>query len=357
MLANAVAGRARIQSEANSQTREIRDRSGASIQRRIVSKASQADLQSLAPHVAELDSDERAILDLSLRYGFSDERLAPMLQIELDEVADRREAALSELGERAGVDADADRPALEQALREVPHDSWLGGELRNPSPEPAAEFGNGAPPAAAAGGAVASATPSRRTPWRAIAAVATAAALVAAIVVLASGGDGDGASHGPPASRAAGSATTPAPERSAPNTSGGGASHDGAQGHGSGQAGGGSAAPVTLKPVLGAAPSHATIRLVAAGPPPRIAVSFRPQAPQPGIYEVWLYDTVIRAQPVARISHGGGTARFTLPAGASDYRYIDISEEKPGGFPGHSGRSVERVGLPVALAGLGIGGG
>ena len=66
---------------------------------------------------------------------------------------------------------------------------------------------------------------------------------------------------------------------------------------------------------------------------------------------------MIRAQPVARISHGGGTARFTLPADASDYRYIDISEEKPGGFPGHSGRSVERVGLPVALAGLGIGGG
>ena len=52
---------------------------------------------------------------------------------------------------------------------------------------------------------------------------------------------------------------------------------------------------------------------------------------------------MIRAKPVARISRGGGTARFTLPAGASDYRYIDISEEKPGGFPGHSGRSVERV--------------
>ena len=233
-------------------------------------QAPQADAQSLAPHVAELDSDERAILDLSLRYGFSDERLAPMLQIDLDEVADRREAALSELGERAGVDADADRPALEQALREVPHDSWLGRELRDPSPEPAGTPGNGAPPAAATDDAVASATP-RAACRGAPSAVAAVAALVAAIVLLAGGGDGDGASHGPPASRAAGSATTPAPERSAPKPSGGGASHDGAQGHGSAHAGGGSAAPVTLKPIPGAAPSHATIRLVAAGPPPRIA--------------------------------------------------------------------------------------
>jgi hypothetical protein len=357
VLADAVAGRARIHSEANSQTREIRDRSGASIQRRIVTKESQTDPQSLAPHVAELDSDERAILDLSLRYGFSDERLAPMLQIDLDEVADRREAALSELGERAGVDADADRPALEQALREVPHDSWLGRELRDPTPESASTPGNGAPPAAAPDDPIASATPSRRMPWRAIAAVGGVAALVAAIVLLAGGGDGDQvASHGPAASRAAGSATLSASDPGTANPSGDGASHNGAQGHGSAHAGGGSATPVSLKPILGADPSHASIRLVAAGPPPRIALTLRPQAPQPGVYEVWLYDTVIRAEPVARISHGGGTARFTLPADASDYRYIDISEEKPGGFPGHSGRSVERVGLPTALAGIGIGG-
>ena len=348
MVANAVAGKARIHSEANSQTRVIRDRSGASIQRRIVTNESQADAQSLAPHVAELDSDERAILDLSLRYGFSDERLAPMLQIDLDEVADRREAALSELGERAGVDADADRSGLEQALREVPHDSWLGRELSDPEPgarrdarkRRSAGRCEGRRPRE--GHAVAPHAVARHRRGRAV------AALVVAIVLLAGGaGDGDQASHGPAASRAAGAATGPASDPGAANPSGGGASHSGAhgaQGHGSAHAGGGSAAPVTLKPILGAAPSHATIRLAAAGPPPRIALTLRPRAPQPGIYEVWLYDTVIRAEPVARISHGGGTAQFTLPADASDYRYIDISEEKPGGFPVTAGRASSESG-------------
>jgi hypothetical protein len=340
VLASAVAGRARIHSEANSQTREIRDRSGASIQRRIVTKESQADPQSLASHVAELDSDERAILDLSLRYGFSDERLAPMLQIELDEVADRREAALSELGERVGVDSGANRQALEQALREVPHDTWVGRELRDPSPERVAPVANGLPPVAGEGDGTAAGEPRRRS-RRVIAVLLTLAAVAGVIVLIASGGDGGEPSHGPPASR---QVTQPPDAGAAP-----------AAGQGSGHQGGGSANTVSLKPVLGAAPSRATIRLVAAGPPAKITLALRTPTTHPGIYEVWLYDTVIHARPIARIPHGGGKATFTLPADASDYRYIDISEEKAGGFPGHSGRSVERVGLPAALAGLGIG--
>ena len=66
---------------------------------------------------------------------------------------------------------------------------------------------------------------------------------------------------------------------------------------------------------------------------------------------------MIKAQELARIPHGGGAVRFTLPATAADYRYLDVSAEKAGGFPGHSGRSVERLGIPAALAGLGLGGG
>ena len=113
---------------------------------------------------------------------------------------------------------------------------------------------------------------------------------------------------------------------------------------------------MSLKPVLGAAPSTATIRLVGEGPPPELALRFRTPADNAGIYEVWLYDTVIDAQSLGRLPQNGGTLRFTLPDASADYRYIDISEEKPGGFPGHSGRSVDRIGLPAAVSQLGLGG-
>ena len=274
-----------------------------------------------------------------------------MLQIDLDEVADRREAALSELGERVGVDSGADRQALEQALREVPHDTWVGRELRDPSPEPVAPVADGLPPVAVEGDGAAAGEPRRRS-RRVIAVLLALAAVAAVIVLIASGGDGAEPSHGPPASR---QATLPPDPSGVPAAGQGRQSPpDGGQSQGSRHQGGGSANTVSLKPILGAAPSHATIRLVAAGPPAKIILALRTPATHPGIYEVWLYDTVIHAQPIARIQHGGGKATFTLPADASDYRYIDVSEEKAGGFPGHSGRSVERVGLPAALASLGL---
>lgn len=279
-----------------------------------------------------------------------------MLQIELDEVADRREAALSELGERVGVDSGADRQALEQALREVPHDTWVGRELRDPSPGPPAPVADAPPPVEGEGEGTAVGEPRRRS--RRV--IALLLALAAAVTVLiASAGDGGEPAHGPPASRQA----TQPPDASAAPAAGQDvrqsppAGNGGGQSRGSRNQGGGSANAVSLKPILGASPSHATIRLVAAGPPAKISLALRAPTRHPGIYEVWLYDTVIHAQPIARIPHGGGKSTFTLPADASDYRYIDVSEEKAGGFPGHSGRSVERVGLPAALAGLGIGGG
>jgi hypothetical protein len=76
-----------------------------------------------------------------------------------------------------------------------------------------------------------------------------------------------------------------------------------------------------------------------------------------GAYEVWVYNSVIEARSLAKLPRVGGTVRFTLPESASGYSYIDVSEERRGGFPGHSGRSVGRVGIPAALAALGLGGG
>jgi hypothetical protein len=304
----------------------------------------------LALHVAELGSDARAILDLSLRYGFSDERLAAMLQLGLEDVAVRRELALSELSVRAGVE-ELDRPRLEEALREVPHETWIGRELRDPAPEPDRPIAGGEaqpPPPPEAPVAAATSEPSEsRHSLRWIGGLLALAA-AAVVIALAASGDDDAESQG--AATQAQAPGAPAGDNSGERARAQG--QDRSQGNA--QPGGRGDQRITMKPILGAAPSTATIRLVSPGPPPQLALRFETKADHAGIYEVWLYDTVIDAQPLAKIPHNGGIARFELPDSADEYRYLDISEEKPGGFAGHSGRSVERIGLPVAVAGLGI---
>ena len=322
--------------------------------------------------MAELGSDARAILDLSLRYGFSDERLAAMLQLGLDDVAVRRELALSELAVRAGLDPETDRARLEHALREVPHETWIGRELRDPAPEPELEAADREPPPPPPEEvAVPAPEPSSSGySWRWIAALLALGAVAVAIAVIVPGGD-DQADESAPEGTApaeqpvAGGDGAPGNSGSADQgqPQGGGQNQSqndgqGQEGRPNGQAGQGTPdqPTVSLNPVLGAAPSTATIRLVGEGPPPQLALRFNTRADNAAIYEVWLYDTVIDAQSLGKLPRKGGTLRFTLPDASADYRYLDISEEKPGGFPGHSGRSVDRIGLPAAVSQLGLGG-
>jgi hypothetical protein len=313
VLPKTTAGRASIQRAAATQIGNVRERSGASIERRIVTNGPEVTTRSLTGSVAALDSDDRAIVDLGMRYGFSDERLAAMLYVDREEVVRRREDLMARLGRDAGIDAETERPRLERALGEVPHDVWLGRADAEADQHraPAEQAVAAAPrPADDAG---------RRRPgaWL-VTAVAVAAATVALIVVLA--GDDDGAD----------------PAVTVPVSPG--------------------AAPVRLDQLTGTGTTRASIRLARPGPP-RVALTLRPLSDHSGAYEVWLYNTVIDAQSLAKIPHGGGTVRFTLPESTAVYRYIDVSEEKPGGFPGHSGRSVARLGLPATRAGLGLGGG
>ena len=61
-----------------------------------------------------------------------------------------------------------------------------------------------------------------------------------------------------------------------------------------------------------------------------------------GRYEVWLYDNVIDARRIGRVAPDG-TVRVKLPDNARDYRYLDFSREPDDGNPNHSGESVLRV--------------
>jgi hypothetical protein len=239
-----------------------------------------------------------------------------MLYVDPVHVARRRDEALAWLGQEAGIDAESDRPGLERALGEVPHDVWLGHSAVELDRVPPLTQ----PSVAAARATAADVRRRRPSAWLLVPIGAVAAALVAAAALLIGGGED---ATGPGASPPLGSGT----------------------------------APVRLDPLPGDGAARASMRVVRPGPPPRLALSLRPPPDGAGAYEVWLYNSVIDARSLATIPHRGGTVRFTLPESTSGYRYIDVSEERPGGFPGHSGRSIGRVGLPSALAELGLAGG
>jgi hypothetical protein len=66
-------------------------------------------------------------------------------------------------------------------------------------------------------------------------------------------------------------------------------------------------------------------------------------------YEVWLYDSVTDAVPLARRVGGDFNVSVQLPRGAGRYRYVDVSREPLDGNPNHSGASVLRVSLERLL--------
>jgi hypothetical protein len=62
-------------------------------------------------------------------------------------------------------------------------------------------------------------------------------------------------------------------------------------------------------------------------------------------YQVWLYNSVIDAASLTKVSGTSVSLDLKLPANASHYRYVDISREPDDGNPNHSGESVLRVAL------------
>jgi hypothetical protein len=82
---------------------------------------------------------------------------------------------------------------------------------------------------------------------------------------------------------------------------------------------------------------HLRLKLSVTGLPPAVR----------GHYEVWLYNTVLDSQSLARLRNGVHTLRMPLPRGAHRYRWIDISFQ-PVGVVNHSGESLLRAANPVA---------
>ena len=69
-----------------------------------------------------------------------------------------------------------------------------------------------------------------------------------------------------------------------------------------------------------------------------------------GVYELWLYNTLIGARSLGTAGSGDATISARLPADAADFRYLDLSRENGPGDHVHSGISVRRTALAPLLA-------
>jgi hypothetical protein len=250
-----------------------------------------------------LDPAERALLDLSLRQGFSDEKLAELSGTDEPAVRSWRENLIAELAQEAELESPAE---AERELREAPTGAWISSAGRTKK------------------------EPTRRGRW---ALAGGLLVVVALIVVLATR---NGSSEPGSSAQVATSSTTPS-TTSVPAGTGRPAS-----------------GAVTLAALAGESTSgRASARLTGPGSL-EVKVSGLP-SPGRGAYRLWLFNSVINSTPIGALSAGGGTIDATLPPNASSYRFLDLTREGSPTDRRYSGLVMLRAPLAPILAGPGSG--
>jgi len=254
-----------------------------------------------AASLAELDPESRALLELSMVRGLSDEDLSSMLGTETDRLRERREAVLDSLGVRS----ESQRFDLAASLRGGPL-ATERAPRRVAEPKPLTADLSGDEPSPSRG--------PRRIVWALVGGLMVAA-VVALALALGTNEDGEeGTAPGAPGSAAEPDAAPPA-----------------------------GAPPVALSP-LGAGPGEATAQIAVRGGDPRLRLTVRglPRAARGG-YVVWLYNSISEARELTGSRSGTFSVRPPLPPEADGFRFIDVSREPADGNRNHSGASLLRV--------------
>ena len=83
-------------------------------------------MERLGEALAKLDPESRALLDLSTRRGLEDSEIAGILDVQTDDVADRREKIISELETELGLTTRDQRAELRADLPDLPARLWNG---------------------------------------------------------------------------------------------------------------------------------------------------------------------------------------------------------------------------------------
>lgn len=250
----------------------------------------------------ELGPEDRALLELSVVRGVSDEDIAGLLSVEITRVLIKREEALGRVSALIGEDPEE----VLRTMRDLPTTRWRherepAAELElEPEPEPEAEPEVESEPEPESGPPPEKPEDQGGVPLALLGGLAVT--LVVVVVLALTGGDDDPVQEPTPATREA--------------TRGG-----------------------TLAPLAGSRASG-TARLEGG----RLVMDVRglPDAKSGG-YVVWLYDSVTDVRALAGFRRGRTRVTARLPEGFRRYRFVDISREQPDGNSNHSGQSVLRV--------------
>lgn len=298
-----------------------------------------------ATRIESLDPESRAIVELAIGRGFSDEDLAGMLGTSVERVGERRERALESLG----VSTARGRDALAAELRGDGPDAPVGpGAPAAGDPAAAAPADEGGERSRAAG-TEPSAARGERPPRRRALALAIVGGLLVAVAVgvtlALAGGDAvpEPISSGQAQEEGAASGETE------PGGQAGGSPEDAAP-----PADAVEPAAVELQPPAGGQASGTVALLPAEGDRGRrLLLEVRGLGPRrrAGGYGVWLYNSVSDARLVGGSSLGSFRAQVRLPAAADRYRFLDVSYEPPDDNRNHSGASRLRVPLAEVLGG------
>jgi Anti-sigma-K factor rskA len=254
----------------------------------------------VAESLARLEPESRALLELSVVRGLSDEDIAGVLGVQPGRIALRRTAVLQRLMDDLDARSPEDRVAIERALRGEPAAPSADEPPAAPEPQP------------------------EEAPVRRLSPALAAALLgglgIAVVVALALART-DSKPKSPAASPSRAGATAGDSKPTA------------------------SRAPVALRPIVGG-PATGSAQVVRSGGGMALRVRVRGlPSPRRGGYVVWLYNSVADAQELTGSRRGDFSSAVPLPPKAGRYRFLDVSREPPDGNRNHSGASVLRVGL------------
>ena len=85
-------------------------------------------MRDLGAALGRLDPESRALLDLSMRRGMTDEEIAAVLRVDPGEVRRRRDELLERLAEDLGLEDREQRDELFATLPDLPQEFWQAGQ-------------------------------------------------------------------------------------------------------------------------------------------------------------------------------------------------------------------------------------
>ena len=84
-------------------------------------------MKDLGRALAEIDDESRALLELSLRRGLTDEEIAAVLLVETADAERRRSELMDRLADELNLDGREERDELFATLQDLPPEFWRGG--------------------------------------------------------------------------------------------------------------------------------------------------------------------------------------------------------------------------------------